>query len=103
MKAVLRDLGRAYEDKDINRVRTLWPGLTAEQGSRLAGSFKVARTIGYKLEPLGPPAIESDEASIRCRRIVRCSDERGDRKPVESDVMVKLRNHTGKWLIHSIR
>ena len=29
VKAVLRDLGRAYEAKDIDRVRSLWPGLTA--------------------------------------------------------------------------
>ena len=63
----------------------------------------MARSIGYELEPLGPPEIEADEASIRCRRIVRYSDDRGDRKPVESDVTVKLRNDTGKWLIHSIR
>ena len=103
IKVVLRDLGRAYEAKDINRVRALWPGLTSEQGSRLAGSFKVARSIGYELETLGPPAIESDEASIRCRRIVRYSDDRGDRKPVESEVTVKLRKRDSQWLIHSIR
>ena len=103
INGVLRDLGRAYEAKDIDRVRALWPGLTSEQNSRLAGSFKVARSIGYELDPLGPAEINGDEASIRCRRIVRYSDDRGDRKPVESDVTVTLRKRAARWHVHLIR
>ena len=102
IRQTLERLNQAYQQKDIDLVTSVWPTLDPRQVRRLEGAFRVARSMGYELQPLSSPQITDDRASVRCAQTVRYVDERGAQKPVESEVTVQLRKRGESWVIVSM-
>jgi hypothetical protein len=102
IRDVLRRYGEAYRAREAQQVAALWPSLTAEQIHRLAESFRVAVSIQQDLVPLADPAIRGNQATVRCRRLIRYEDERGAQRPIDEEVNVVLRKHQGSWVIEAV-
>jgi hypothetical protein len=102
IRAVLKRYGEAYRARDAQQVAALWPSLSPDQVRRLADSFRVAISIQQDLVPLTEPAIAGEQATVRCRRLIRYEDERGPQRPVDNEVNVVLRKQQGAWVIQDV-
>jgi ketosteroid isomerase-like protein len=102
IRDVLRRYGEAYRARDAAQVSALWPTLTADQVRRIADSFRIAVSIEQDLVPLAEPDVRGNEATVRCRRLIRYEDERGPQRPVDEQVTVTLRKQQGAWLIQAV-
>jgi hypothetical protein len=102
IRDVLKRYGEAYRARDAQQVAALWPALSPEQVRRLANSFRVAISIQQDLMPLGDPMIRGDQATVRCRRLIRYQDERGPQQPKDEEVNVVLRKQQGAWVIQAV-
>jgi serine/threonine protein kinase len=102
IRDVLKRYGEAYRARDAQQVAALWPSLSPDQVRRLADSFRVAVVIQQDLVPLSEPAVSGDQATVRCRRLIRYEDERGPQRPVDNEVNVVLRKQQGAWVIQDV-
>ena len=102
VREVLRRYGAAYRARDVEQVTALWPTLTADQVRRIADSFRIAASIELDLIPQGDPQIREDQATVRCRRLIRYVDERGPQRPVDEVVTVAMRKRQGAWFIEAV-
>jgi ketosteroid isomerase-like protein len=102
IREVLERYGEAYRARDVQQVAALWPSLSQEQIRRLADSFRVAVSIQQDLLPLADPVVRGDQATVRCRRLIRYEDERGPQRPVDDQVTVVLRKQQGSWVIEAV-
>jgi serine/threonine protein kinase len=102
IRDVLKRYGEAYRARDAQQVAKLWPALSPEQVRRLSNSFRVAISIQQDLVPLDDPVVRGDQATVRCRRLIRYEDERGPQRPVDEEVNVVLRKQQGAWVIQAV-
>ncbi|MEX2301990.1 MAG: serine/threonine-protein kinase [Bryobacterales bacterium] len=102
IRDVLRRYGVAYRARDVAQVTALWPTLTADQVRRIADSFRVAASIELDLVPQADPEIREDQATVRCRRLIRYADERGPQRPIDEVVTVAMRKRQGAWFIEAV-
>jgi uncharacterized caspase-like protein len=99
---VLRDYEQAYADRDSRAMGALWPSLGSRELERIGDFFRMARQVELRLDAAGPPQIEKDTAVVQCRRSLRFSDDRGQQKPVEDTVIIRLRRAGERWVIESL-
>jgi hypothetical protein len=64
--------------------------------------FKIARTIKLRIQPLGEPEITATGATIRARRTMAATDERGSLPQQDQTVRINLRRSGGGMVIESI-
>lgn len=84
--AALDRYRQAFETKDLDALKAIWPGLGRSELSAIQNFFGIASTIKFELQPLGEAEISSTGASLRCRRIVAASDSRGP-LPVQNQIV----------------
>lgn len=100
---VLRAYEEAYRNRDSQRVSLLWPALGKRDLGRVEDFFRLAKTVELRLDPVSAPQIDGEAAVIQCRRTLRFTDERGQGRPVEDMVTVRLRLADERWVIESVR
>jgi hypothetical protein len=61
----------------MDALKAVWPGLDRTQLNSIQSFFRLARTIKLELRQQGEPSISGDKATVRCRRIMTATDERG--------------------------
>lgn len=96
---VLAGYATAFERKDLNSLKVLWPGLPE---AALAQAFRGKGTIRSQLRPLAPAELTGDSAMVRCMRITEQNTQFGRQKPVEEPRTVHLRKEAGRWVISAI-
>jgi hypothetical protein len=104
-KAVDEALNRyrtAFESKDSEALKSVWPGLGRAELSSIQNFFKIARTIRLQLLPVGEPEITADGASVRARRTLAATDERGPLPQQDQNVKITLRRSANTMVIESI-
>ena len=104
-KAVDETLNRyrtAFESKDPEALKTIWPSLGRSELSAFQNFFKIARSIKLQLRPLGEAEISATGATIRARRTMSATDERGALPTQDQTVNIHLRPAGNGMVIESI-
>jgi len=104
-KAVDEALNRyrtAFESKDPEALKTIWPSLGRSELSAFQNFFKIARSIKLQLRPLGEAEISATGATIRARRTMSATDERGALPTQDQTVNIHLRPAGNGMVIESI-
>jgi serine/threonine protein kinase len=104
-KAVDEALNRyrtAFENKDPEELKSIWPTLGRSELTAFQNFFKIARTIKLQLRPLGEAEINSTGAAIRARRTMSATDERGTLPTQDQTVNIHLRRAGNGMVIESI-
>jgi hypothetical protein len=96
---VLTVYAAAFDRKDLNLLKTVWPGLPE---AALAQVFRGRGEIRSQLRPLGPAELTGDRAIVRCMRITEQVTQFGRQKPVEEARTVRLKRESGRWVISAI-
>jgi serine/threonine-protein kinase len=60
---VIDDLSRAFSNKDIKAIKTLWPSIPKQQADNLEASFHAARTVSRKFTP-ATFTVNNDTATV---------------------------------------
>ena len=103
IEEVLRSYKAAYEGKDLEALRTLWPSLADNQAKKLGEYFKFARSIQVDLQPIDPPRITGETASVTCRRVDQIVTVDGKKIKNETNTTLNLRKRGAAWTIEAIR
>ena len=104
-KAVDEALNRyrtAFENKDPEALKAIWPSLGRSELSAFQNFFKIARSIKLQLRPLGDAEISATGATIRARRTMSATDERGALPTQDQTVNIHLRPAGNGMVIESI-
>jgi serine/threonine protein kinase len=103
LQDALRRYQAAYENRDTDAIRNIWPTLGRDDLNKIEAFFKATKTAKLVLQPSGPPKFTGDTASVSCKRSVTVQMKDGSRqKPVEQNVIVHLKKSAGNWVITAI-
>jgi serine/threonine-protein kinase len=100
--AALSQYRTAFENKDAEALKSVWPSLGRNELGAFQNFFKIARTIKLQLRPLGEAEITAAGATIRARRTMVAADERGALPPQDQTVNIHLRRTGNSMVIESI-
>jgi hypothetical protein len=106
---VLGQYQRAYQDRNVEELATIWPSMTSRAIASLRKFFKDAEQVSLTYDLLGQPEINHDEAIIRFTQSVSYTMDGKTQKPSSADITMRLHKSTptqgaaGKWVIESIR
>jgi serine/threonine-protein kinase len=92
----------AFENKDSESLKAIWPSLGRSELSAFQNFFKIARTIRLQIQPLGEADITAAGATVRARRTMAASDERGPLPQQDQTVRISLRRSGNGMVIESI-
>jgi serine/threonine-protein kinase len=92
----------AFENKDSEALKAIWPGLGRSELSAFQNFFKIARSIKLQIQPLGEADITASGATIRARRTMAAADERGPLPQQDQTVRINLRRSGNGMVIESI-
>jgi hypothetical protein len=102
IEKTLHDLTLAYGSRNMEAVRSLWPGLPNDAAKKTQQLFKDASSLNLKLEPTSPAIIEGDVAIIVCRQTLDTAQD--DRAKIDTSlVSVKMKRVGQQWLIQSLQ
>jgi serine/threonine protein kinase len=104
-KAVDEALNRyrtAFENKDPEELKSVWPSLGRNELTSFQNFFKIARSVKLQLRPLGDAEISATGATIRARRTMAATDERGALPTQDQTVNIHLRRAGSGMVIESI-
>ncbi|HZS54376.1 MAG TPA: protein kinase [Bryobacteraceae bacterium] len=96
---VLTVYAAAFDQKNLNLLKTIWPGLPE---TALARAFRGKGEIRSQLRPLAAAEVIDENATIRCSRVTDQITEFGRQKPVEETRTVHLHKENGRWVISAI-
>jgi len=65
---VIKQYELAYDNRSIEDLRKIWPGMTPEQVDHISELFKVGSSVKLTCNVLGNPEIAGDEATVRFTR-----------------------------------
>ena len=92
----------AFENKDSEALKSVWPGLGRNELNAFQNFFKIARSIKLQLRPLGEAEISATGATIRTRRTMTATDERGALPTQDQTVNIHLRRAGNGMVIESM-
>jgi serine/threonine-protein kinase len=99
---VLSVYATAFEKKDLNLLKTVWPNMPEASLASLAQAFHAKGGIRSQLRLLAPAELAGDRATVRCIRVTEQSTQFGRQKPFEESRTVRLRRENGHWVISAI-
>jgi hypothetical protein len=93
----------AYNDMKLADLQRIWPGMPKTTRDSTSAQFRDAKTVSFKLEPIGQPMVSGNSATVTCTRTSSMVPKSGKTPPPESDRVTVIldRSPTG-WLIRSI-
>lgn len=107
--AVLARYQKAYEDRSVEELAGIWPGMGSRQVSSLREFFKEAEQVRLKYDVLGQPEINHDQATVRFTQWLDYTLRGKAQKPDSAQVIMRLRKlasaqgGSAQWVIESIR
>jgi serine/threonine protein kinase len=103
IKDALNRYQTAYENRDTDAIRSVWPTLGRDDVNKIDAFFKSTKAAKLVLQPSGPPKFTGDTATIPCKRSVTVQMKDGTRqKPVEQNVIVHLKKSGPSWIITAL-
>jgi hypothetical protein len=92
----------AFENRDSESLKAIWPSLGRSELSAFQNFFKIARSIKLQIQPLGEADITASGATVRARRTMAATDERGPLPQQDQTVRINLRRSGNGMVIESI-
>ena len=92
----------AFENKDPESLKAVWPSLGRNELNAFQNFFKIARSIKLQIQPLGEADITATGATVRARRTMAATDERGALPQQDQTVRISLRRSGNGMVIESI-
>jgi hypothetical protein len=89
----------AYNEKNLDRVASLWPSLSVSARKRTRSLFKDAQSVKLSLKVLAEPTISGTTASVVCERTRDITTSDRIQSHIEGTVTFKLVKQSGGWLI----
>jgi serine/threonine-protein kinase len=110
-KAVLNLLElyrKAYEDRNLQELKKIWPGMTQQQLRSLSDFFRTATSVNLTYSVLGEPEVTGDQAVVKLTQSLTYVVGGRSERPRPATMIVKLRKpglaQPGTaWQIDSIR
>ena len=99
LNQTLVTLRRAIEAEDLNLVRAIWSGLTAEQASNFESFFEIATDLRVSFEVVSMTASDDlIEATVRTTYVYR--DNRGrEQTPPSFEQRLDIGQRSGRWIV----
>jgi serine/threonine-protein kinase len=101
--AALERYRQAFEAKNIEALKSVWPSLGRNDLASIQSFFRIARSIRVELRLTGEPEVTADAATVQARRILAATDERGAMPAQDQMVTIRLRKSGDAMLIDSIQ
>ena len=92
----------AFESKDSDALKAVWPGLGRSELNSFQNFFKIARNIKLQLTRTGEAEITASGATVPARRTMTAADERGAMPQQDQNVKITLRRAANTMVIDSI-
>ncbi|MDP8990253.1 MAG: serine/threonine protein kinase [Acidobacteriota bacterium] len=92
----------AFENKDSESLKTIWPSLGRAELNAFQNFFKIARGIKLQIQPLGEADMTATGATVRAHRAMTAADERGPLPQQDQIVRINLRRSANGMVIESI-
>jgi hypothetical protein len=93
---------QAFESRDLNALKTVWPTLMKAEQNSFQNFFKIARSINLQLTPMGEAEITPAGAVAYYRRVLNASDDRRALPAQDQTVKIPFRKSGDQMLIDSI-
>ncbi len=88
---------------DLAALQTLWSGMAKSTAEAYREQFRFAKSVVFHLQPLEPPSIAGDSATVNCTRSLSLTLKSGPRPPaVNERVRVTLSRAGSGWVIRAI-
>jgi eukaryotic-like serine/threonine-protein kinase len=106
---VLQEYQKAYEDKNVDELKKIWPEMTPQAFNKLQDVFNTVDSIRLKYEVKGNPEITGDQASVRFLQTLTLNLKGKRQNPMSSTVIMTLKKTNRSpgsppaWTIDSIR
>ncbi|MGE5205998.1 MAG: AAA-like domain-containing protein [Chlamydiota bacterium] len=106
---ILGQYQKAYENRNVDELAAIWPGMTPRQIGSLRKFFTEAEQVSLTYQVLGEPQIDHDKALIRFTQSFSYTMRGKTQKPSSAEVLMRLHKLTSahggsqKWVIDSIR
>ena len=91
----------AFSERELNRVRRIWPTAAPATMDRIADLFKKSRTVTLTLLPEGDLRVANGQAEVTCQEHLAFM-EGGKSRTTDSTVRIRLVRVSGPWTIESI-
>lgn len=99
----LERLQAAYASRDMNQVRAVFPGITADHARQLEKFFNSARSAALRLEPVGQPRPGPDRVTVEVRHWLTAKFKDGtEQRPAESRALIRLVRGRAGWVIDAM-
>jgi eukaryotic-like serine/threonine-protein kinase len=95
---VLEQYRHAYEHKNVDELKTIWPGMTDSAVTGLRRVFRDARSVKMTCNIMEGPNIEGDQAVVEFTQSLTIG---GQQKAAQ--VVMRLRRVNSVWQIESLR
>jgi serine/threonine protein kinase len=92
----------SFEARDLNGLKTVWPGMTRSEQNSFQNFFRIARSIKLMMTPVGDPEVTSSGAIARYRRSTNASDDRRALPTEDQTVKITFHRAGDLMLIDSI-
>ena len=101
--AALRLYEEALENRDIEALKRIWPGISREVENTWRNSFKFYKSLQIDLQPLTEVRISNGVAVVSCRKVQQLTTT-GDGKKLDSvtNATFRLRKIRDSWVIDTI-
>jgi hypothetical protein len=96
---LLRAYESAYNERNLDRIVSLWPSLSPSVQKSTRSLFKDVQSVKFTLKEIGEPQISGTTASIVCNRVRDITRSDQTQSHIEGTVTFKLVKHDNSWLI----
>ena len=97
----LKRYSSAVEQRNLDGILAVWPGLSKRQQNTLKESFKRFQSIKMEFHAKEAPQVTGRAARVLCQRSVESVDQRGPHTNTDN-VTVELQQTASRWVITSI-
>jgi hypothetical protein len=92
----------AFEQRDLERLKSVWPSLSRQDLMSFQEFFRLARSVSLTLAPVRDPELTPDSALWVWRRKIEATDERGRMPTQENEITFRLKRSGSGMVIDSI-
>lgn len=103
LQTAVKQYVEAYNSRDIEALKAVWPTLSKKQQDTIQDSFKHAKSLRLDLEPVGEAQIKGDTALVTFRRVLQSKDDRGPELKIADTMTLRMQKRATAWVIVAIQ
>ena len=101
---VVKQYQKGYQDKQVDQLKEVWPGMTQQQIKKLGVFFNSASAVTLSYNIIGDPEINGDEATVTFMQSIGYTIKGQSEKLKPAKILMKLKKRAQEnWHIDSIK